>query len=111
MERAKRNRVAIYATGIIASGGIYFTVKMAHYGFGYIIDNSSTVRTEYLEGVYLSLMCSLPFWLIASGLAREVKAQIPTLLYKAMNVFTVTFASIFVMSIAYTLLMAIFGGQ
>ena len=111
MVNAKRSKIAIYSTVIIACGGIYFTIKMAQYGFGYITDYSSPVRTEYLEGVYLSLICSLPFWVIASGLAREVKAQIPALIYKSMCGITISFCSIFALSIAYTLLMAFLDGE
>jgi hypothetical protein len=111
MENVIRNKVVLYATGVFACGGIWFTLVMAKYGLSYFVEHSNPLRHEYLEGVYLSLMFSLPFWVVSSGLAREVKAQIPALIYKAMRAITVLFCSVFALFIVFTLLLAFLDGQ
>jgi len=62
---------------LAAIGGIYFTGVSGSYLVDYLKDTPNNPnRNEYLEGVTLSLIFSLPFWLLLAAFATPLRSSI-----------------------------------
>lgn len=81
---AKRNLFYVLAL-VFALGGLYYFGVAASYWYGYLADTTSQARNEYMEGAFLALMISFPFWLLASGFLFPVRKQLSRRLYLALN--------------------------
>jgi hypothetical protein len=61
-----KSKILKFMAGGAAAVGLYLFGLAIHFLYGYTTDTTSTVRHEYLEGVALSLLISLPFWVLVS---------------------------------------------
>ncbi len=76
MTRSKYIQCAL--TILAAIGGLYFVGLGGQYLIDYLRDTpNNPVRHEYLQGMLLSLILSLPFWVIVALFAVSLKSAIP----------------------------------
>lgn len=77
MDEAKPKYKWIVLATLAAIGGIYFTGLGGSFLVNYIKDTAANPsRNEYLEGVTLSLLLSLPFWLSLAAFVTPLKSWI-----------------------------------
>ena len=85
MSPAKSKILQIMAAAS-ASFGLFLSCVAAYYLFGYFSNSSSDVRHEYLEGVALSLLISLPFWVLVSCFTFPIRSTLDRKIYWALNI-------------------------
>ena len=66
-------------------GGLYYFGVAIECLFGYVQDKTSEVRHEYLEGVTLALIISIPFWLFVSASLFPIRSELSKGIYIAWN--------------------------
>lgn len=98
-------KVLIGLASAAAAGGLFFLGVAAHYALTYFMEPENASRHEYLQGVALSIMMAVPFWLIASGALWPLRAKIPKLVFVSVNVVTAALCILFLAANIYPLLM------
>ncbi len=72
--------------GASASFGLFLSCVAAYYLYSYFSNNTSDARHEYLEGVALTLLISLPFWVLVSCFIFPIRSTINKKAYWALNI-------------------------
>jgi len=91
---------------LAAIGGIYFTGLSGSYLLDYFKDASSNPnRNEYLEGVTLSLIFSLPFWLMLAAFATPQKNSLSKTVFILLRIPAMLLGFAFVLMNAYIFVM------
>lgn len=105
-------RIVLFTLILISIlGGLYFFGVAASYWHGYLTDTASTVRYEYMEGVFLALMLSIPFWLLVSALSFPVRKQISRSIYIGLNTPATILCLGFVLINFYVVIMMLLKGS
>lgn len=98
-------KICIGLASVATAGGVFFLGVAARYALIYFMEPENASRHEYLQGVALSIMMAVPFWLFASGTLWPLRAKIPKLVFVSVNAVTVALFVIFLAANLYPLLM------
>ena len=91
---------------LAALGGIYFTGLSGSYLVDYFKDASNNPnRNEYLEGVTLSLIFCLPFWLLLAAFATPLKKSLSKPVFILLRTPGMLLGTAFVLMNAYIFVM------
>ena len=71
---------------VSALGGLYLFGTSVSFLYGYLTDTTSSARHEYMEGVFLSLMMSTPFWVLVSASIFPLRNNVNRAVYGTLNV-------------------------
>jgi hypothetical protein len=89
------------------AGGLFFLVVCLIYLLSYFSEVGNPLRHEYLQGVAIAVMLSIPFWLVASGSMYPVKNAVPRIIYLITNIVTGIVSGLFIIANTYPLIMAV----
>ena len=106
-----KNKIFTTLSCIAGIGGLYFLGVLIKYLISYFSEPNNPLRHEYLQGVAISLLISMPFWIIASASMILIKDIIPTFIYRCVNTVTVLICCMFLLANLYPLLMFVLGKQ
>ena len=81
----KTKILSVVAT-VSALGGLYLFGTSVSFLYGYLTDTTSSARHEYMEGVFLSLMMSTPFWVLVSASIFPLRNNMNRAVYGTLNV-------------------------
>jgi hypothetical protein len=87
MELTRQRKTALISVAALFSvGGLGLLALSAWYGISYLSDTpSNPYRSEYLEGVGMSLVIAFPLWLVVSAATYPLRFTISRRLYVAVN--------------------------
>jgi len=102
-------KVWIGLTSIAIAGGLFFLGVTGNYVSSYFMEPENSYRHEYLQGVVLSMMMAIPFWLAASGTLWPVRSVISKAIFITVNSVTVALCVLFVVVNIYPLVMVVLG--
>ena len=93
---------------IAAIGGVYFTGDAGSYLIDYLKDTPDNPnRNEYLEGVTLDLIFSLPFWLLLAAFATQLKNSIPKSVFIILRIPAMILGTAFILMNGYIFVMIV----
>lgn len=95
--------------GLALLGGLFFFGLSFNYLFSYFSEPGNSLRHEYLQGVVIAVMLSIPFWLVASGTMFQIRTVIPRSAYLITNTITGIVCLLFVLTNIYPLIMVALG--
>ena len=104
-----KQRIWMVLAGLAALGGLFFVGVCLNYLFSYVTEPGNSLRHEYLQGVAIAVMLSIPFWLVASGAVFQVKAAVPKLVFLRTNTITCIVCTLFILANIYPIIMAAHG--
>ena len=81
----KTKILSVVAT-VSALGGLYLFGTSVSFLYAYLTDATSSARHEHMEGVFLSLMISTPFWVLVSALILPLRKKMNRAVYWTLNV-------------------------
>ena len=101
--------IIIYFVLLLAlAGGIFFSfILVAYYLYEYFTDVANTLRHEYLEGVFLSLYMSSPFWFVVSVIAFFIRKEISKKIFWLINAPFIIVAMTFTLMNVYIIIQII----
>ena len=95
--------------GLAALGGLFFVGVCFNYLLSYFSEPGNSLRHEYLQGVAIAVMLSIPFWLVASGAIFQVRAAVPRVVFLSINTITGIVCVLFLLANIYPLIMVALG--
>jgi len=93
----KTKLLLILATLAVA-GGLFFLGVSLNYVYSYLSEPGNPLRHEYLQGVAIAVMLSIPFWLVASGSMCFVKTSVLRVIYLGTNIITAIVCGLFIIA-------------
>lgn len=106
MDAVKPQYKWIVLATLAAIGGIYFTGLSGSYLVDFFKDTSNNPnRNEYLEGVTLSLIFSLPFWLLLAAFTTQLKNSLSKPVFIILRTPAILLGTAFVLMNAYIFVM------
>jgi len=104
-----KTKIWVGLSVIAIAGGLYFLGLAATYVFSYFSEPENSYRHEYLQGVALSMMMAIPFWLVVSGTLWPIRAVIPRAVYVTANGITACLCMLFLVANIYPIVMVLLG--
>ena len=80
-----KTKILSVAATLSALGGLYLFGTSVSFLYSYLTDTTSSARHEYMEGVFLSLMMSTPFWVLVSALIFPLRKTMNRAVYWTLN--------------------------
>ena len=81
-----KTKILYVVATVSALGGLYLFGTSVSFLYGYLTDTTSSARHEYMEGVFLSLMMSTPFWVLVSASIFPLRSNMNRAVYGTLNV-------------------------
>lgn len=104
-----KQRIWMVLAGLAAIGGVFFVGVCFNYLFSYVTESGNSLRHEYLQGVAIAVMLSIPFWLVASGAVFQIRATVPRAVFLGTNTITGIVCILFLVANIYPIIMAALG--
>ncbi|WP_026970834.1 hypothetical protein [Aliagarivorans marinus] len=83
-------KIWIVLAALALTGGLVFFGIAGKFYLSFLFDtDANPMRHEYLIGVALSVMLSIPFWVSASGFIYPIRAMVPKSLFWGVNITTI----------------------
>jgi len=102
-------RIWMVLSGLAILGGLFFIGVAFKYLFSYFTEPGNSFRHEYLQGIAIALMLSLPLWLVASGTMFPVRLEVPRILWLGTTTITGIVCMLFLLASIYPLIMMALG--
>ena len=104
-----KKRIWIFIALVAGIAGVYFLGLTLSYLISYYSEPHNSSRHEYLEGVIIAAMISLPFWLASSVSMYPVRARVPRCLYLGVNSVSAILFVLFVAANMYPVIKFVMG--
>jgi hypothetical protein len=100
-----KEKIWMALAGLAVLGGLFFLGVCFNYLLLYFAEPGNRSRHEYLEGVAIAIMLSIPFWVMASVAMVRLRGAIPRVIYVIVNTITGVVWCIFLLANIYPLIM------
>ncbi len=104
-----KTRIWMFIAVVAGIAGVYYLGVTLSYLISYYSEPHNPSRHEYLEGVVIAAMITLPFWLASSASMYQVRARVPRYLYLGVNSVSAILFVLFVAVNMYPVIMFVMG--
>jgi len=105
-----RSRVLHILAVAAVSGGVFLLGTGIKYIWSYLSEPGNAYRHEYLQGMAIAVIMSVPFWLVASGIMHMTRQRWPRVLLFATHTITALVCGSVFFGNVYTLVCALING-